>query len=246
MQGRLPGFKPRHRLSAAKELLHRLSAIEAEPGDPDDAPASRQRPHDMPVIQPGASAQADHPVSDHDHDSGEPDYDDDDDEYGDRYDPAPNPNVSYDTYGYEDYRRDSYGYQAQLNIFGSDEAVGAAKMAVFNFRHMGAGQADRDAVQDGQLRPPDPEDEPYGFKAITYIYGEDREAAAVAYRGANEYLRQKELAQTPDLQPDDDGPGGGPDDIVWQPGGRPDDDTVWQPGDSPDDSPDPPPPQPPV
>ena len=216
MQGKLPGFKPRHRLYAAKELLHRLSAIEAEPGAPD-------------------------------HDHGEPDYDDDDDdEYGDRYDPAPNPNVSYDTYGYEDYRRDSYGYQAQLNIFGSDEAVGAAKMAVFNFRHMGAGQADRDAVQDGALRPPDPEDEPYGFKAITYIYGEDREAAAVAYRGANEYLRQKELAQTSDLQ-SDDGPGGGPDDtIVWQAGGRPDDDTVWQAGDRPDDSPDPPPPQPPV
>ena len=257
MQGKLPGFKPRHRLYAAKELLHRLSAIEAEApvsdhdhGEPDydrqTTTTPRHSREACPRPRSGSGSPGD-PVSDHDHDhddSGEPDSDDD--EYGDRYDPAPNPNVSYDTYGYEDYRRDSYGYQAQLNIFGSDEAVGAAKMAVFNFRHMGAGQADRDAVQDGQLRPPDPEDEPYGFKAITYIYGEDREAAAVAYKGANEYLRQKELAQAPDLQSDDDGPGGRPDDhIVWQPGGGPDDDTVWQPGDRPDDSPDPPPPEPP-
>ena len=256
MQGKLPGFKPRHRLYAAKELLHRLSAIEAEApvsdhdgGEPDyDRQTTTTPRHSRGSGSPGGTGrpapQAGDPVSDHDHDGGEPDYDDDD-EYGDRHDPAPDNNVSYDTYGYEDYRRDSYGYQAQLNIFGSDEAVGAAKMAVFNFRHMGAGQADRDAVQAGQLRPPDPQDEPYGFKAITYIYGEDREAAAVAYRGANEYLRQKELAQTSDLQSDDDGPGGPDDHIVWQASGRPDDDTIWQASDSPDDSPDPPPPEPP-
>ena len=176
MQGRLPGFKPRHRLYAAKELLHRLSAIEVEAGAPDDAPVSRQRPHDTP-----------------DDDSRKPFF------YGDPKDlPAgwrlppshdedvPDPTVSYDTYGYDDYCRDAGGRKALLRIFGSEQAVKAANRAAREYR----------LTHSRPEAGPAPEDEPYGFRAVLYIYGGSRRYSMAAYRAAMEYRRRKEQAET--------------------------------------------------
>ena len=162
MQGKLPGFKPRHRLSAAKELLHRMSAIKAEPGAPDDdsrKPFFYGDPKDLPA---GWRL---------------PPRDDED---------VPDPTVSYDTYGYDDYCRDAGGRKALLRIFGSEQAVRAANRAAREY-HL---------THSRPEAGPAPEDEPYGFRAVLYIYGGSRGGAMAAYRAANEYRSRKEQAET--------------------------------------------------
>ena len=159
MHGRLPGFKPRHRLYAAKELLHRLSAIEVEAGDPDDAPETLDRsdhhPNGQTTTTPRHSRESGSPGG-----TAQPA-----DQADDRHDEdVPGPNVSYDTYGYDDYCRDAGGRKALLRIFGSEQAVKAANRAAREYR----------LTHSRPEAGPAPEDEPYGFRAVLYIYGGSR------------------------------------------------------------------------
>ena len=202
-----PGFKPHHRLSAAKELLHR--------GFDAPAPACRHQQdqgnrsaHGQPaVFQPAESPAsiaaaairarrgryADYP----------PGYN--------RYKMEPGP-FTFETYDDEDFHFDCFGAYAKKYILGGEDAARAATMAVIDFRsrvHPDLGHMDPSLEDDPELVPdeaPLPE-EIYGFKALLRIYGTEA-AARVAAMGAAQYHREQaaRAGKYPGLPPRSDIP----------------------------------------
>ncbi len=204
MQGNLQRFKPHHRLSAAKELLRRgfdspttqaetqvVAEVDDNPcrRDPDgiyhrDRNGNWQRDNTRsPVPAPDAPVRKSPRI-----------YNRYLKEYGPFY---------FEPYDEEDYLRDCQGLYALRHIFGCEQAVKAAILAVYEYRRR-IGLFDR---EPGQAIDPSlelsalPADAPlpndiYGYPVLLRYYGSEnvaRVAAHAAYRNHRE-LRASNLA----------------------------------------------------
>ena len=175
MQGSLDGFKPHHRLAAAKELLRRgFPKPAGAPTSPRQAPSTLDR--DAPASGNGRRPQYDSSRRYGSQSSDNPkDYDD---------------NV-LDDYSQNLYERDCYGHKALLKIYGSENAVSAANRANFEYR---TSMTENEKVA---LLTEDPNVEScYGYNALLYIFG-SKAAVIAANKGAAEYnLRKRQAEET--------------------------------------------------
>ena len=172
MQGSLDGFKPHHRLAAAKELLRRGFPKPADaPTSPRQAPSTLHR--DAPASGNGRRPQYDSSRRYGSQSSDNPkDYDDND----------------LDDYSRNLYERDCYGHKALLKIYGSEDAVSAAAQAIFEYR------IDMTEDEKAALLTEDPNVEScYGYNALLYIFG-SKAAVIAANKGAAEYNLRKRQA----------------------------------------------------
>ena len=172
MQGTLDGFKPRHRLAAAKELLRRGFPKPADaPTSPRQAPSTLDR--DAPASGNGRRPQYDSSRRYGSQSSDNPkDYDD----------------IDLDDYSQNLYERDCYGHKALLKIYGSENAVSAANRANFEYR---ISMTENEKVA---LLTEDPNVEScYGYNALLYIFG-SKAAVIAANKGAAEYNLRKRQA----------------------------------------------------
>ncbi len=186
MQGSLDGFKPHHRLAAAKELLRRGFPKPADaPTSPRQAPSTLDR--DAPASGNRRRPQYDSSRRYGSQSSDNPkDYDDND----------------LDDYSQNLYERDCYGHKALLKIYGSENAVSAANRANFEYR---ISMTENEKVA---LVTEDPNVEScYGYNALLYIFG-SKAAVIAANKGAAEYnLRKRQAEETavtpshPDAEP---------------------------------------------
>ena len=186
MQGSLDGFKPHHRLAAARELLRRgfPKTTDARPN-----PRSDSRTTSAPTTAKDAptSGNGQHPQYDSPRRYDDPDdYDEED----------------LDNYNQELYMRDCYGHYALLKIYGSEEAVSAANRANFDYR------IEMTEDEKAALLSEDPNVEScYGYSALLYIFGSNA-AVIAANKGAAGYnLRKRQAEETtaipshPDAEP---------------------------------------------
>ncbi|MDE2938994.1 MAG: hypothetical protein OXR67_08775 [Chloroflexota bacterium] len=207
MQGNLQAFKPHHRLSAARELLHRgfdaptLARGSAAAGSDDDP--RRLDPDGIYYRDRNGNWQRDNarspaPSPDHlgprkEESAQQPTFPS---KVGNRYQQEPGP-FNFETYDEADYRRDCYGEYALRHVLGSEQAVKAATLAVLDYRRR-IGWFDK---QPGQSIEPFveswavPDDAPltediYGYPVLLRIYGSEC-AARVAAHAA--YLYHREL-----------------------------------------------------
>ena len=197
MQANIHGFKPHHRLSAAKELLRRgfdTPAPEAEAKAEADVSPRRRDPHGIyyrdrhgnwqrdnarsPVPAPDdlICPEAEQPVTAFEHpvDSNRNER-----EYG----PS-----CFDSYDEDDSRRDCYGDNALKHVLGSEKPVEAVALAVMDYRP----RADRcpacsapsnDSLNEWSAVPADA---PLpgaidGYPALLRIYGSEGAAGAAAH-----------------------------------------------------------------
>ena len=175
MQGTLDGFKPHHRLAAAKELLRRGFPKPADaPTSPRQAPSTLDR--DAPASGNGRRPQYDSSRRYGSQSSDNPkDYDDN----------------NLDDYSRNLYERDCYGHKALLKIYGSENAVSAANRANFEYR---ISMTENEKVA---LLTEDPNVEScYGYNALLYIFG-SKAAVIAANKGAAGYnLRKRQAEET--------------------------------------------------
>ena len=182
MQGSLAGFKPHHRLCAAKELLRRgFDSPEAAPAGDYAEDAEAAAPLDLAQDTDRQYRYAGYPAG-----------------YN-RYQQEPGPfDPVFDNYDADDYYFDCYGVYAMRYLLGGAEAHKAAVKAVFNYRCHISQAAGRDFLTES-----DPEDSPelvpaaaplpqdiYGFKALLWIFNTPA-AVRVAAKAAAEYHRQQ-------------------------------------------------------
>ena len=118
MQGSLAGFKPHHRLCAAKELLRRgFDSPEAAPAGDYAEDAEAEAPLDPAQDTDRQYRYAGYPAG-----------------YN-RYQQEPGPfDPVFDNYDADDYYFDCYGVYAMRYLLGGAEAHQAAVSAVFNYR----------------------------------------------------------------------------------------------------------------
>ena len=172
MKGDLTGFKPRHRLAAAKELLLRLEAPGR--GDRNDRDSGIYRPHAAPPpkIELPKRNLPEIPI--------------------DEYRRQDDEDFNFDSYTDYDYVRDSHGTRALDHIFDGPNGRLVAGHAVFEY-----GRAKDKALLDGREYhhpadlPRQPGDDPYGvdcygYTALLYIYGTVEEVR-VANMGYEKY-----------------------------------------------------------
>ena len=185
MQGNLQDFKPHHRLSAARELLHR--GFDAPAPEADSANSRQDFAENCPPAENNASPA---PYSENDKRSPR--------EYGNRFLQEYGP-FYFESYDKEDYRRDCYGAYALNHVLGGEQAVRAATIAVLDYRRR-LDQAPLDFGQAADLcsewssewsaipaDAPVPQDI-YGYCVLLHIYGSEG-AARVAAFGAQQYHR---------------------------------------------------------
>ena len=139
MQGKLEGFKPRHRLVASNELLKRgFDNVPDHTGaddDGDDDSISRER-------------------LDNKTRRNTKQYNDDDDPF------------DFDNYNLEDYERDRMGRRAEVHIFGSEEAL---EVALNANRKYGNEKSAGAHIPDYDYSPiKNPGDDPYGKGCYGY------------------------------------------------------------------------------
>ena len=172
MKGDLAGFKPRHRLAAAKELLLRLETPGR--GDRNDRDSDIYRPHAAPppkIELPEKNLPEIHI---------------------DEYRRQDDEDFNFDSYTDYDYVRDSHGSLALDHIFDGPNGRLVATHAVSNY-----GRAKEKALSDGVEYhhpadlPRQPGDDPYGvdsygYTALLYIYGTVEEVR-VANMAAEKY-----------------------------------------------------------
>ena len=192
MQGNIPDFKPRHRLSAAKELLRRGfdNPIPPEAGNSaapesvaESAPAQKTAEAANAWIRALKGRYADYPA----------DYN--------RYERESGP-FNFETYDDEDYHLDCHGSYAQHHVLGGEEATSVAQKAVFDFRY----DVRRVAIDSG-LHPNErrdhlievPDDAPqpeniYGYQALRQIFGTEQAARIAAWAAAGYHRKQAALA----------------------------------------------------
>ena len=194
MQGSLAGFKPHHRLCAAKELLRRgFDSPEAAPAGDYAEAAEAEAPLDPAQDTDRQYRYAGYPAG-----------------YN-RYQQEPGPfDPVFDNYDADDYYFDCYGVYAMRYLLGGAEAHQAAVSAVFNYRCRIALAKGRQFGDEA-----DPEDSPelvpaaaplpqdiYGFKALLWIFNTPA-AVRVAAKAAAEYHRLKvaQAGRCPGLSP---------------------------------------------
>ena len=172
MKGDLTGFKPRHRLAAAKELLLRLETPGR--GDRNDRDSGIYRPHAAPppkIELPKRNLPEIHI---------------------DEYRRQDDEDFNFDSYTDYDYVRDSHGSLALDHIFDGPNGRLVAGQAVFEYQ-----RAKEKALRDGVEYhhpadlPRQPGDDPYGvdsygYTALLYIYGTVEEVR-VANMGVEKY-----------------------------------------------------------
>ena len=174
MNGGVEGFKPRHRIAAAKDILDRIH----NPGLGgwlDDDPVIPPAPPARPKIKLPDSNLPRVPFSERrrqdDHD------------------------FNFDSYTDYDYVRDAHGSLALDHIFGRQNGRIGAEGAVLNYEI-----AKKKALESGVEyhhpadQPRQPGDDPYGvdsygYAALLYIYG-SVEAVRVANMGSGNYRRR--------------------------------------------------------
>ena len=139
MHGNLDGFKPCHRISAAKELLRiGFYNVPVDIDDEDDE-------NDDPISQAQLENQTCHNAKQ---------YNDDDDPF------------DFDNYDREDYIRDRMGHRAEVHIFGSEEA---REVALHTAREFGRESRAAGHIGDYDYSPiENPEDDPYGKGCYGY------------------------------------------------------------------------------
>ena len=207
MQGNLPDFKPRHRLSAAKELLRRgfdtpnpsdagASAAE-EPAPEQSAPAEKATKSPGAWIDALRGRYAAYPA----------DYNRYEMEYGP---------FDFRSYDDEEYDFDTHGSDALAHICGGTEATSATRETLFDFRYdarklaKATGQDHKDC--DHLIKFPDDCPQPeniYGYQALCKIFGSEQAARIAAWAAAQYHQKQAALAgeDYPALRP---GPKDGP------------------------------------
>ncbi len=181
MQGNLQDFKPHHRLSAARELLHR--GFDAPTPETDPADSRQDIVESCPPAENNAS-----PAPDSGNDKRSPR------ESGNRFLKEYGP-FYFESYDKEDYRRDCYGAYALNHVLGSEQAARAATIAVLDYRRR-LDQAPLDFGQPSKFYSEwsaIPTDAPrpqaiYGYCVLLHIYGSEG-AARVAAFGAQQYHR---------------------------------------------------------
>ena len=166
MHGKLDGFKPCHRISAAKELL-RIGFYNVPVGTDDEDDED-----DDPISQAQLENQTRHNAKQ---------YNDDDDPF------------DFDHYDQEDYIRDRAGERAEVHIFGGEEAREVACDASRNYWNEKSAGAH---IADYDYSPiKNPEDDPYGKGCYGYkvlrIAFQDNNAIRVANKAVAEYHRRK-------------------------------------------------------
>ena len=208
MQGSLEGFKPQHRLGAAKELLRRgfdspenAEADEAE--DALDTCPEAEAQAQVPAINEVTALRgryASYPAG-----------------YN-RYQQEPGPfDAVFDNYDKEDFYFDCYGAYARRYVLGGAGAASAAAKAVFAYRCRLPSdpkcntEPDPDWEPDWEAYPeslpagcPLPQDI-YGFRALTWAYN-SAAAARVAAQAAAEYHRLQDALAGRYSDPPDDSP----------------------------------------
>ncbi len=139
MHGNLDGFKPCHRISAAKELLRiGFYNVPVDIDDEDDE-------NDDPISQAQLENQTRHNAKQ---------YNDDDDPF------------DFDNYDREDYIRDRMGHRAEVHIFGCEEA---REVALHTAREFGRESRAAGHIGDYDYSPiENPEDDPYGKGCYGY------------------------------------------------------------------------------
>ena len=114
----------------------------------------------------------------------------------------------FDSYGEEDFDRDTYGHKARVHIFGDDETASVANQAVLDYKvdqieaQRAAVHSEYDSCQPSDPCPsclvPDPPDDDsfgqhtYGYNALVYIYG-SKAAAREGYRAAMDHKEKLRL-----------------------------------------------------
>ena len=165
MQGNLDGFKPHHRLAAARELLRlAFDNVPDHTGGDDDG-------DDEPI----SPKQLDNETR-----RNTKQYNDDDDPF------------DFDNYGHEDYRRDRAGERAMVHIFGSEEAEEVACNTVRKYR---TELWDAGLRGDYDYSPiENPGDDPYGKGCYGYrvllIAFQDNNGIRAANKAVAEYHKQ--------------------------------------------------------
>ena len=190
MQGNLAGFKPHHRLAAAKELLRR--GFDNTPGHSDDEYADQDEAFDD-----------DDPRTPEQRDPNSPNYVD---RYAHLYNNEDDP-FDFENYDEEQYRRDGDGGRALRHIYGSKEVRIVAIDAV-NHHHCDTG-FDETYIPDRDFTPiENPEDDPYGkgsygYNALRFAYG-DNDCVRAANKAVAEFKKRK--AEHPEEGTDYEGP----------------------------------------
>ena len=189
MAGNLPGFKPHHRLSAAKELLRRgfdtpvpLLAPVTQPLRNPMWPQTRlkepkRRP--MPGSAPGWAATPTTPWT----------------IIATKGSTGP---FSFDSYDDEDYYFDCDGAYARHYVFGGKEATSAVHKTLYEFRSdarkiakaTGQDPSHCDHLIKVPADSPQPEDI-YGYQALRWICYSSEQAARVAAWAAAQYHREQ-------------------------------------------------------
>ncbi len=172
MHGTLDGFKPHHRLAAAKELLRRGFPKPADaPASPRQAPSTLDR--HAPASGNGRRPQYDSSRRYRSQSSDNPKHYDDN---------------NLHNYSQNLYERDCYGHKALLKIYGGEDAVSAANRANFEYR---TSMTENEQVA---LLTEDPNVEScYGYNALLYIFG-SKAAVIAANKGAAKYNLRKRQA----------------------------------------------------
>ena len=207
MQGTIPDFKPHHRLSAAKELLHRGFDAPSTPdaGNPaaqesapeQSAPAEKRPPAPRAWTHILKGRYAGYPAG-----------------YS-RYETEYGP-FDFRSYDDEEYDFDTHGSAALEHISGGTEATSATRKTLYDFRYdarqiaKATGQDHNDC--DHLIKFPDDCPKPeniYGYQALRRIFGTEQAARIAAWAAAQYHRKQAVLAgeDYPALRP---GPKDGP------------------------------------
>ena len=210
MQGKIPDFKPHHRLSAAKELLRRgfhapstpnaVNSTGPESGPEsveESAPAEKRPPAPRSWTHILKGRYACYPAG-----------------YS-RYETEYGP-FNFDSYDDEDYYFDCDGSYARHYVLGGKEATSAVHKALYEFRY-DARQIAKATNQDPNgcdhlIKVPADAPQPeniYGYQALQRKFGSEQAARIAAWAAAQYHRKQAGLAgeDYPALRP---GPKDGP------------------------------------
>ena len=178
MHGNLDGFKPHHRIAAAKELLRR--GFDNSPDHTND----EYEDHDESF----------------DDDPGSPNYVDPN---ANRYNNEDDP-FDFENYDEEQFIRDRDGERALRHIYGSEEAVTIAHEAVA--RHRQQTIFDESHIPDRDFTPiENPDDDlfgkgHYGYNALRFVF-DDNQSVGVANRTVEEFKKRMAEYDGPNDRP---------------------------------------------
>ena len=207
MQGTIPDFKPHHRLSAAKELLHRGFDAPSTPDGGNSAGQESAPEQSAPAEKrPSAPRSWTHILKGRyaGYPAGYSRYET---EYGP---------FDFRSYDDEEYNFDTHGSDALAHICGGTEATSATRKTLYDFRYdarqiaKATGQDHNDC--DHLIKFPDDCPKPeniYGYQALRRIFGTEQAARIAAWAAAQYHRKQAVLAgeDYPALRP---GPKDGP------------------------------------